>query len=364
MILFDSVTRQFHRKDGSVITAVDGLTLHIPKGMTIGVIGASGAGKTTFLKLICGLLVPDNGRVKVKNLVPSKARRALSESVSVLLADTSDLHPEKTVRDNLDLVRASYGNKRHGKAAASGEGRDRYEYLMEELNLIPYRDEVVSSLSLGFRRRAELAAAFLKPAELILLDEPCIGLDEQAKEGFEKIVRTCQKEGKTILLSSHSMGEIDALSQRILLLDEGKTVFYGDRESLYRSMAKIHRVAVTFADKIPDMQDLPFGSYDLDDWSMRIRYNAGHVTAAELLRTMLETSVIREVSMEKPSLEDIIAETAKQRVKSISDAACAAEQNQKGRINEPHDRSRTGKQDLQSEQTEKGADIKSHPSRL
>ncbi len=327
MILFDSVTRQFHRKDGSVITAVDGLTLHIPKGMTIGVIGASGAGKTTFLKLVCGLLAPDNGRVKVKKRVPSKERRTLSESVSVLFADTSGLHPEKTVQDNLDLVRASYANKERRKATASDEEQDRYEYLMEELNLMPYRDEMVSNLSLGFRRRAELVAAFLKPAELFLLDEPCIGLDEQAKEGFEKIVRTCQKEGTTILLSSHSMGEVDALSRRVLLLNEGKAVFYGDRESLYRNMAKINRMAVTFVDRIPDMQDLPFGGYELDNRSMRIRYNADHVTAAELLRTILETSVIHEVSMEKPSLEDIIAETA----------------TQKGRINEPHNRSRTGK---------------------
>ena len=257
----------------------------------------------------------------------------MSESVSVLFADSSGLHPDKTVWDNLDLIRAVYGGRRYGKAAASCEGWDWYEYLMEQLKLMPDRDEKVRDLSLGFRRRAELVAAFLKPAELFLMDEPCIGLDGQAKEGFENIVRTCQKEGKTILLSSHSMGEIDALSQRILLLNEGKAVFYGGRESLYRSMAKINRLSVTFADKIPDMQDLPFEDYELEGRNMKLRYNAGHVTAAELLRTMLETSVICETVMEKPSLEDIIAEAVRR----------------KGKINEPHDNGRTGKQDLSGE---------------
>lgn len=318
MILFDSVTRQFHRKDGSVKTAIDSLSLHIPRGITLGLIGPSGAGKTTFLKLICGLLVPDKGRVKVKTLLPSENRRRLAGDISVLFADNSMLHPDKTIGENLELIPVSCGKsvrKRQGITGESGEERDRYEYLMEKFSLLPYRDVPVRELSLGYRRRAELAAVFLKPAELILLDEPCVGLDAQAKEEFETLVRKSRKEGKTIILSSHSMGEIDALSQRILLLDEGKSIFYGDRESLYRSLAPVNRMAVTFTDRFPDMQDIPFGCYELEDCRLNIRYNSNYVTAAEILQTMLETCKISEIFMEKPTLGDVITETAKRRDK-------------------------------------------------
>lgn len=307
MILFDSVSKCFCRKDGTYLMAVKDISLHIPKGITVGLIGPSGAGKTTFLKLVCGLLAPDAGRVKTMRFNPVKDRGRLAGNISVLFADNSALQAEETVLQNLLLIKDTYGIPKK-------EFSRQKEELTEAFGLSQYLSETVKNLSLGFRRRAELAAAFLVPADLFLLDEPCIGMDERARISFEKVVRQRQKAGRTILLSSHTMGEIDSLAGRILLLKEGQVLFYGEREGLYRQLAPVNRMAVSFANRLPDMQDVPFIRYEAENLDMKINYNANHVTAAELLETFLQSGEIREITMGKPTLEDVITETVKRRV--------------------------------------------------
>ncbi len=303
MILLDQVSKSFPLPKGGEKLAIENLSLYIPKGTTVAVIGLSGAGKTTLFKLICGLLAPNNGRVKVRGVNPVRKRSELSDKVSVLFADHSFLQAEETVLQNMELIRETY-------CMEKADWLRRLAVLEEILGLQEKRDAVVKELSLGFRRRVELMAAFLRPFEVMLLDEPCIGLDVLAKEGFYKLVQECRKEGKTLLISSHNMGEADALSERICLLHEGKMIFYGEREQLYRQLTPINRMEISFAEKMPDMQDLPFVRYEQENLQMKISYNANHVTAGEIVQTLLQSGEIREIAMMHPTLEDVIAKTA------------------------------------------------------
>lgn len=303
MILLDQVSKSFVSPKGVEKTAIEDLSLYIPKGITVAVIGLSGAGKTTLFKLICGLLAPSEGRVKVAGVNPVKERDCLAEMVSVLFADHTFLQPEETVLQNMELIKETYRMEKV-------EWTKRLRFLEETLGLQAKQDAVVKELSLGFRRRAELMAAFLRPFEVMLLDEPCIGMDALAKEGFFKLVQESRKAGKTLLISSHNMGEVDAISERILLLHKGKSFFFGEREALYRQLTPINRMEISFAEKIPDMQDLPFVRYELEDLQMQISYNANHVTAAELVQTLMQSGEIREITMSHPTLEDVIAHTA------------------------------------------------------
>lgn len=303
MILLDQVSKRFVSPKGEEKTAIKKLSLYIPRGTTVAVIGLSGAGKTTLFKLICGLLAPSEGRVKVRGVNPVKERNHLSDKVSVLFGDHSFLQAEETVLQNMELLRETY---RMEKA----EWAERLAALEKTLGLQGKRNAVVKELSLGFRRRVELMAAFLRPFEVLLLDEPCIGLDALAKEGFYQLVQQCRKEGKTILISSHNMGEVDALSQRICLLHEGKLLFFGEREQLYRQLVPVNRMEISFAERMPDMQDLPFVRYEQEELQMQISYNANHVTAAEIVQTLMQSGEIKEIAMIHPTLEDVIAKTA------------------------------------------------------
>lgn len=303
MILLDQVSKSFVLPKGGEKVAIENLSLYIPKGTTVAVIGLSGAGKTTLFKLICGLLAPNEGRVKVRGVNPVRKRSELSDKVSVLFADHSFLQAEETVLQNMELVRETY-------CMEKADWAERLAVLEETLGLQEKRNAVVKELSLGFRRRVELMAVFLRPFELMLLDEPCIGLDVLAKEGFYKLVQQCRKEGKTMLISSHNMGEVDALSERICLLHEGKMIFYGEQEQLYRQLTPINRMEISFAGKMPDMQDLPFVKYEQENLQMQISYNANHVTAAEIVQTLMQSGEIREIAMMHPTLEDVIAKTA------------------------------------------------------
>jgi ABC-2 type transport system ATP-binding protein len=142
---------------------------------------------------------------------------------------------------------------------------------------------------------------------LIILDEPCIGLDAFARLKYEEMVKELKEKQKTIILSSHNMCEIDHICTRIILLDDGKITFYGDKRELFRQYAPIDIMTVKCLDKIPNMQDLPVNCYTMDDLKLTISYNTNVISASEIIRVLLQSTSISEVTVKKPSLEDVIS---------------------------------------------------------
>ncbi len=301
MILFDSVGKVFRTKDKALITALQDVHLCIPDGMAVGLIGPSGAGKTTFLKLAGGMLQPETGRVRIDDKDPLRDHNGLRGQVHMLSAEYSNLNMEQSLEENLDIMRETY---RVGKEIF----RKKEKELLQRFSLWEKKEENLQQLSLGFRRRAEVVMAFLTPGKVILLDEPCIGMDEQAKGVFAEVIKEQKAEGRTILLSSHEMGEIESLSDRIILLHQGKVIFYGRKQLLYRKLAPENQLLVTFQGNFPDLQDLPYIRYHREGQQMILTYNHNYVTAAELIKRMLETSQIKEVSVITPKLSDVVVQ--------------------------------------------------------
>lgn len=299
MILFDSVRKEFRIKKKAPVMALQDIHLCIPEGITVGIIGASGAGKTTFLKLIGGILQPEDGRVRVYDKDPVQDRKALQGQVHMLSEEFSNLNTEQSLKDNLILMQKTYSVKQESFDV-------RVKEVLQRFSLWDKKEEDLKQMSLGFRRRAEVAMALLIPGRVILMDEPCIGMDEQAKGIFTEIVAEEKEKGRTILLSSHDMGEIEALSERILFLHQGRVIFYGRREQLYRKLSPESQIQVIFQENFPDLQDLPFVRYQREGQRMTLTYNRSYVTAAELIKGMLETSKITEVSVITPALSDVI----------------------------------------------------------
>lgn len=300
MLSFENVTRRFGGK-----TALHNISLHIPAGETVGLIGASGAGKTTLLKLSCGFLAPTSGRIRTMLREPIQSRKEIGYELGVYISGKSLLQANDTVGENFGILKSIY------HIPATQYIAD-YHALSERLGFAGYADTLVSELSLGQRTRAELGAVFLHRPRLIILDEPTVGLDANAKKSLYELLTERNRAGATVFLSSHNMSEVSEICSRIALLHEGRLLRYGSERQLRNAVLPIDTMTLTIAGIIPDFEDLPIKRFILDGDKITIFYNANHINPAEILRLVTSQTTISEVSIVKSGLEDIIFQSVKQ----------------------------------------------------
>ena len=275
------------------------IDLHIPRGITLGIIGASGAGKTTFLKLISGLLQPESGIVRTLRTDPVEKKHNITLRLSALFTDIPVYNENLTIMDFLEEIKIMYGMKQD-------VFEKRLKMISETLGFTEILNSKPKELSLGQKRRAELGLTFLRDAEIYIFDEPCIGLDQNGKAGFYKLVEEKKWAGKTVLVSSHSMQEISSIADRVLLLNQGETAFYGSKEELYKRLAPIEESFIELDGQLPDISDLEVENYFIENGRMKIRYNSNHVSSKEVLERICATSKIKSVSVRKADLAESI----------------------------------------------------------
>ncbi|MEQ4499945.1 ABC transporter ATP-binding protein, partial [Nocardioides kribbensis] len=227
------LTREFTVRDGlrrRRVRAVDDLTVTVGAGEAVGWIGANGAGKSTTIKMLTGILVPTSGTVRTCGLRPVEDRRRLARRVGVVFGQRSQLWWDLPVRESFRILAAI-----HSLDAAAE--RARTEELVERLEMGDFLGTPVRQLSLGQRMRAEVAAALLHSPALVVLDEPTIGLDVLSKQRLrEFLVAERRAHGTTLLLTTHDMGDVERLCDRVLLVDRGALVFDGDLAGLSRTV--------------------------------------------------------------------------------------------------------------------------------
>lgn len=293
MIYFDNVCKY----------ALKDISIHIPQGEIVGLIGASGAGKTTMIKLACGLLTPDSGRVYTLCCNPVAKRSRYRDKVSTFLTGVPLLCREDTVLQGFELIRNMYGIPQDKFAG-------RYEELADRLDFRKYVNEKVGNLSLGQRMRTELGAALIYDPKLLLLDEPNVGLDEKGKTALCEILTERCRSGMTVLMTSHDMTGVSKLCNRIALLGSGSLLFYGSEEHLRSRYASIDVMTIKCNGKFPDFEDLPLKSYSLKGSTITLSYDANHISSAEILKLVLRQTTVSEVSISKPNLESIVRSMA------------------------------------------------------
>lgn len=289
MIIFDKVNK-------FVLRDVD---LHVPKGITLGIIGASGAGKTTFLKLISGLLLPESGIVRTVRRDPVVKGGEVARRISVLFADIPVFDENLSIIDCLEEIKIMY-------KISQKDFDQRLKNLSERLGFSEFLNSKSKTLSLGQKRRCELGLTFLRDADLYIFDEPCIGLDQNGKAAFYKLVEEKKLAGKTILVSSHSMQDISSIADRVLVLANGQTAFYGSQEELYKRFAPMEESLVELDGQLPDISDLEVENYSIENGRMKIRYNSNHVSSKEVLERICATSKIKSLSVRKTDLAESI----------------------------------------------------------
>ncbi|MCA2208840.1 MULTISPECIES: ABC transporter ATP-binding protein [Nocardia] len=313
IIDIDDLTRQFsvYRKNGSrwrrhrdIITAVDRMSFRVERGSAVGYIGANGAGKSTTIKMLTGILVPTKGTVRTCGLEPVRQRRELASRIGVVFGQRSQLWWDLPLHESFSILAAIH------RLDPEVAGKRTHE-LVEQLEMADTLDTPVRQLSLGQRMRAEVAAALLHSPELVILDEPTIGLDVLSKQRLREFLRAERMErGTTLLLTTHDMGDIERLCERVLVVDHGTLVYDGSLTGLGATVGARRVLVVDLAEPTPDLDDLPCGAQLLSSAAggmrQRLAFDAEHTTAAALLAAVSDRAKVRDLSIEEPGIEDVV----------------------------------------------------------
>lgn len=290
MINFENVSRGI----------LKGISLNIPKGEAVGLIGKSGAGKTTLIKLACGLVSPAGGNVYTLGKDPVLNRQFYGKKLSAFIYGIPLLCLEDTVKQGFEMIRSIYRISKEGF-------EKRFAYLSQRLDFGKCADKAVKNLSLGERMRVELAAAIIYEPDLLILDEPDIGLDANAKETLRELVSEGRSRGVTVLIASHDLEGLEKVCGRIALLDEGSLIFYGSPQNLRSGFTPTDTIRIKLDGKLPDLEDLPVDKYSIHGNLLTLSYNSNHITAAEILKTVLRQTHISEAKIIKPDLDSVIS---------------------------------------------------------
>ncbi|MGW1743671.1 ABC transporter ATP-binding protein [Nocardia sp. NPDC001965] len=306
----DGLTRRFARRTGKglrsrreVVTAVDAMTFRIERGAAVGYIGANGAGKSTTIKMLTGILVPTSGSVRTCGLDPIRQRRELASRIGVVFGQRSQLWWDLPLRESFTILAAI-----HRLEAAAG--RSRTAELVEQLEMADTLDTPVRQLSLGQRMRAEVAAALLHSPELIILDEPTIGLDVLSKQRLREFLRAERAErGTTLILTTHDMGDIERLCDRVLVVDHGRLAYDGSLPGLGATVGAQRMLVVDLTGPTPALDGLSGAelvAFEADGMRQRLAFDADTTTAAQLLAEVSARAEVRDLSIEEPDIEDIV----------------------------------------------------------
>ncbi|NDB18860.1 MAG: ATP-binding cassette domain-containing protein [Actinobacteria bacterium] len=310
LVAATSLTRVFTRTSGrgrmrsrERVIAVDGLDLTIARGESLGYIGANGAGKSTTIKMLTGILVPTSGSVVVCGLEPVKRRKDLARRIGVVFGQRSQLWWDLPLAESFTILAAIH-------QLPQGRYTQRLDELVEQLELGPTLQTPVRQLSLGQRMRGELAAALLHSPELVILDEPTIGLDVVSKERLRQfLLAERAAHGTTLLLTTHDMGDIERLCERVVVVDHGRSAYDGPLAELSR-LAQTKRVlAVDFAEPRPPLRDIVSAQFlDSDATGVRQRFafSAESATAAEVLAEVSSRGEVRDLTVEEPDIEAVV----------------------------------------------------------
>ncbi|MEV6430237.1 ATP-binding cassette domain-containing protein [Nocardia sp. NPDC051463] len=306
------LTREFilYRKNGrrwrrrrEILTAVDRMTFRIDRGAAVGYIGANGAGKSTTIKMLTGILVPTAGTVRTCGLEPVRQRRDLAGRIGVVFGQRSQLWWDLPLRESFSILAAIH-------RLEPDVAHKRTHELVEQLEMAETLDTPVRQLSLGQRMRAEVAAALLHAPELVILDEPTIGLDVLSKQRLREFLRAERADrGTTLLLTTHDMGDIERLCDRVLVVDRGSLVYDGSVNGLAVRVGARRVLTVDLAEPTDDLDNLPGAELltsEGDGIRQRLAFDSEKITAAQLLAAVSDRAVVRDLSIEEPDIEDVV----------------------------------------------------------
>jgi ABC-2 type transport system ATP-binding protein len=284
----EKLTKRFGER-----VAVDGVDLRIPRGSAFGYLGPNGAGKTTLIRMLLGLTSATSGSMRLLGR-PVPAERAAALARVGALVEEPRFHAFLTGRENLEII----------AAARDAAALERIEGVLDRVGLAARADERVKKYSLGMRQRLGVARALLGDPELLILDEPTNGLDPAGILEFRNLVRRLVGEGRTVVLSSHLLDEVERICDAVAIVDRGRVVWQGAIEAIRGGVGSTLLVEV---DDVPAARAL-LADHTVEDTADGLRVSlptdADPHVAAEINRTLVAAGIgVRRLDPSRASLE-------------------------------------------------------------
>ncbi len=280
--------------------AVDDVTVALEAGELVGYIGPNGAGKSTTIKMLTGILVPTSGSIEVAGLVPYERRKENARNIGVVFGQRSQLYWDLPLIESFELLRAIYAIPRE-------RYRRNLDHFVAMLDMGEFLSTPVRQLSLGQRMRGDFAAAMLHDPQIVYLDEPTIGLDVVAKEAVREFVRRINHErGTTVILTTHDLADVERLSRRIVMIDNGTVIYDGEIEQIKTQYGTHRTLIVKLCESYPDFLIADAEIESRDKLTVRLRFDRRTTTAESLIRRVADHYRISDLSIEEPDLESII----------------------------------------------------------
>ena len=291
----------FSRKYDEV-RAVDEISFDIEEGEIVGYIGANGAGKSTTIKMMCGILYPSSGSVVVNGMTFDKDRQKINKEMGVVFGQKTQLWWDIPLIETFKILKSIY-------EVPDEIYNERFEYLCDLLDMKPFLTQTVRSLSLGQRMRADFAAALIHSPKIVYLDEPTIGLDVLVKDKIRGAIKELNKKYNiTVILTTHDMKDIEELCNRIIIIDKGKILYDGSLSNIK------YRFGNTKTIYIPSNVELdatslnisfPNATIEKQEERTALKFSLNDTDLDEMLLYLINTYHIKDFKIEDISIEDI-----------------------------------------------------------
>jgi len=292
-------------RDYKIVRAVDNVTMSIEQGEIVGYLGPNGAGKSTTIKMMTGVLEPTSGEILVDGNIPYKNRAKNAENIGVVFGQRSQLWWALPLIESFKLLRDIYQIP-----------QENYEKMLELyqslVDIEPILHKPVRQMSLGQRTLSDILAAFLHDPKIVFLDEPTIGLDVSMKAKIRTLIHELNKQrNTTVILTTHDMGDVDALCRRIVIIDKGKMLYNNDIEHLKGFFGSYRTLKIRLDGDLEQwaqqlQQELPEFSVSADDEWISVLVDEEKAKVIDVLSGLQKKYRIKDMQLEEISTEEVI----------------------------------------------------------
>lgn len=289
-----------------VKSAVNNISLKINDGEMVGYIGSNGAGKSTTIKMMCGILTPTRGSIEIDGVEPYKKRKIIASKIGVVFGQKTQLWWDIPLIESFKVLKEIY-------RISDIDYQERLNFLYEVLGIKDFVNQPVRTLSLGQRMRADLAAAWLHNPKILFLDEPTIGLDVLVKEKIRNAIKMMnEKFNTTVILTTHDMKDIEDLCRRIIIIDKGNIIYDGTLENVKYRFGDLRTLTVTLRNKKTDDElynyegKLKFLRDEENENKLIIKFNAQEITLETVINYAFNQLGATDMKVEEIGIEDVV----------------------------------------------------------
>ena len=281
--------------------AVDGISFSVESGEMVGYIGVNGAGKSTTIKMLTGILVPSSGNVRILGRDPHKERVANAREIGVVFGQRTQLWWDLAFIESLSLVAKIY-------QVPQARYKQLLDQFAETLELKELFSVPIRNMSLGQKMRAELAATLIHEPRVVYLDEPTIGLDLIVKERIREFIKEQNRtKSTTVILTTHDLGDIEELCKRVIIIDDGRLIYDGPIDTIRERFGKYREITFETTSE-PGKVGLPSGAEIIlvEPRKLSVRFDRTVTTASKVAAALMNQLEVKDFSLSEPDLGSII----------------------------------------------------------